>query len=104
VVLHALLQHHGAAHRIDDRGEFDEEAVARSLDDAALVLAGQRIDELAAMRLERGESPFLIGAHEARIPRYIRGEDGSEPPRGAGLFAHRLSISSSPPTASRTPD
>jgi len=81
-VLHALLQHHGAAHRIDDRGELDEEAVA-------LVLGNQRIDKLLAMSLERDERPFLIGAHEARIPRHARGKDGSEPPRGAGLSGVR---------------
>ena len=88
-VLHALLQHHGAAHRIDDRGELDEEAIAGGLNNAALVLGNQRIDKLLAMSLERDERPFLIGAHEARIPRHARGKDGSEPQRGAGLSGVR---------------
>ena len=92
-VFHSLLHHDGAAHRIDDRGELDQEAVARGLDDAALVLGDQRIDELPAMGLERGERPFLVDAHEARVSRHVRGEDGGEPARGAQLLAHSLSPS-----------
>jgi len=89
-VFHALLHHDGAAHRIDDRGELDQEAVARSLDNMALVLGDQRIDQLPAMGLERGERPFLVGAHQARVSRHVRGEDGGEPARGARLLAHPL--------------
>src|SRR5215472_5312405 len=40
------------------------------------------------MRFERGERALLIGAHEARIPHHIGGEDRGEAPRGAGLFGH----------------
>ena len=95
-VFHALLHHDGAAHRINDRGELDENAVTRGLDDTALVLGDQRIDELPAMALERGERPFLVGAHEARVSRHVRGEDGGEPARGARLLAHSLSPSALP--------
>jgi hypothetical protein len=92
-VFHALLHHDGAAHRIDDRRELDENAVTRGLDDTALVLGDQRIDELPAMALERGERPFLVGAHEARVSRHVRGKDGGEPARDARLLAHSLSPS-----------
>jgi hypothetical protein len=56
-IFHALLHHDGAAHRIDDRGELDQEAVARGLDDTALVLGDQRIDELPAMALSAASVP-----------------------------------------------
>ena len=44
--LNSLLDDDGAAHRIDDRRELDEKAIARRLEDAALMLSDQRIDEL----------------------------------------------------------
>ena len=55
-VLHPLLHHDGAAHGVDDRGELDQHAVAGGLDDAALVLGDQRVDQLAAMALARRAS------------------------------------------------
>jgi hypothetical protein len=90
------LHHDGAAHRIDDRGELDQEAVARGLDDTALVLGDQWIDELPAMAPERGERAFLVSPHEARVARHVRGEDSGEPARGARLLAHSLSPSVAP--------
>ena len=89
-ILHSLLQHHGAAHRVDDGRKLDEKAVPRRLDDAALVLGDQRVDELPAVAFERGKRPFLVGAHEARISGHVGGQDGSEPPRGVGGFAHEV--------------
>ena len=56
--------------------EFDKHAVARGLDDAAVVLADVRIDQLAPVRLQARERAFLIRAHETAIPRDIRREDG----------------------------
>ena len=44
--LNSLLDDDGAAHRIDDRRELYEKAVARRLEDATLMLSDQRIDEL----------------------------------------------------------
>ena len=43
---HALLDEHGAAHRVDDARELDQGAVAHELDDAPLVLGEERLDEL----------------------------------------------------------
>ena len=44
---HPALHRDGAAHRIDDAGEFDQQAVAGGLDDAAAVLGDVRVDQLA---------------------------------------------------------
>ena len=63
--------------------------------DAAAVLPDLRVDELAAMRLEAFERPFLVRPHQPRIPRDIGGEDRGE---AAGL-AHGPS-----PAAKRRPD
>jgi hypothetical protein len=41
---------------------LDEKAIACGLDDAALVLGHERIDQLLAMALEGGERPFFVGA------------------------------------------
>ena len=50
-----------AAQCVDDAGEFDQEAVTGGLDDAALMAADHRIDELGAKRLEPAERVFLVG-------------------------------------------
>ena len=98
-ILHSLLQHHGAAHRIDDRRKLDQKAVPRGLDDASLVLGDQRVDELPAVGFERGKRPFLVGAHEPRISGHVSGKDGGEPPRGAEVLAHTLASAAWPDTA-----
>jgi hypothetical protein len=51
---HAPLDQHGTARRVDDARELGQQAVAHGLDDAALVLGDQRLDELGAERLEAG--------------------------------------------------
>ncbi len=79
---HRLLHRDRAAHRIDDAGKFDQQAVAGGLDDAAMVLGDFRIKELAAQRLEAFERAFLVRPHQPRIPRHIGGKDRGE---AAGL-------------------
>ena len=90
---HPLLHRDRAAHRIDDAGELDQQAVAGGLDDAAVMLGDLRIDELAAQRPEAFEGALLVGAHQPRIARHIGREDrretaglahSSRPPPGAG--------------------
>ena len=41
-----------------------------------------------AVGLQRGERPFLVDAHEARVSHHVRGKDRGEPARGTGLFVH----------------
>jgi len=58
--------------------KFHQHAVAGSLHDATAVFPDLRIDELAAMRLETLERPFLVRSHQPRIARHIGGEDRGE--------------------------
>src|SRR5690349_7848558 len=73
------------AHRIDDAGKLDQQAVAGGLDDAAVMLGDLRIEKLAAQHLEALKGAFLVRPHQPRIPRDIGGEDRSE----ATLCANR---------------
>src|SRR5206468_653320 len=66
-VEHAALDFGGAAHRVDDAGEFRQETVAGGLDDAALVLANLGLDEFAAMGAQARDRAFLVGADQPRI-------------------------------------
>jgi hypothetical protein len=47
---HLALQLDRTAHRVDDAGELDKQAVTGSLDDATPMLADLRVAELAADR------------------------------------------------------
>ena len=92
---HRLLCSDRAAHRIDDAGKFDQQAVAGGLDDATMVLGDFRIDELMTQRFEAFQRAFLVRPHQPRITRHIGGQDRRE---AAGL-AHAAS-----PIAKRRPD
>jgi hypothetical protein len=54
-----------AADRVDDAPEFDDRAVARALDDAAVMGGDRRIDEIAAHAPETRERPILVGSRKA---------------------------------------
>jgi hypothetical protein len=47
----APLDRHGAGHRVDNAGEFDQRPVARRFDDATTMRANHRISQFAAMPL-----------------------------------------------------
>ena len=59
---HAGLHLGRTAQPIDDAGELDQHAVARSLDDPAMPLGDTRIDHLSPDCLEPLQSPVLVGA------------------------------------------
>jgi hypothetical protein len=75
---HRLLNLNRAAQRTDHAAELDEQAVAGSLDETAVVLVDLRIDQVAAQRLEAFERALLVGLDQPRIPRHISGEDRRE--------------------------
>src|SRR6516165_8993255 len=79
-VLHPPLHDDRATHRIDDRGELDQHAVAGGLKDAPAVLIDQRVDQFTPVRLESGERLFLVRPHQPRIFDDIGAEDRRQPP------------------------
>ena len=66
---HATLHFDGTADRFDGAGELDQHTVAGCLHDASAMLLDPRIDEFAPMRLQPGESAFLVGSHQAAVKR-----------------------------------
>ena len=57
----------GAAQRIDDAGEFDQQAIARGLHQAPAVVEDARFEDLGAMRRERGDRAFLVESDKAAV-------------------------------------
>ena len=76
---HRLLHAHGAGHRFDDAGEFEQEAVAGGLDDAAFVLGDLGVDQFAAQRLQAGQRAGFVLAHQPAVARNIGHENGGKP-------------------------
>ena len=68
---HALLDQDRAATASTTLANSTERTVAHQLDDAALVLGDERLDDLPAMRLEPGEGAVLVALHQPRIPNNI---------------------------------
>ena len=75
---HALLDQHGALHGVDHAAELAQRAIAHELDDAAVVLGDQRLDEALAVVLETLDRSGLVALHQARIADHIGRENGSE--------------------------
>jgi len=73
-----VLDFAGAAHRVDDAGEFRQHAVAGGLDDPAVMLADLRLEQFDETGLEALMRAFLIGTHQAGIAHHIGGEDRGE--------------------------
>ena len=77
---HLALHLDRAAHRVDDAGELDQQAVAGGLDDAAAMLGDLGVDQFAAERLQRRERAFLVRAHQPRVAGDIGRQDRRQPP------------------------
>jgi hypothetical protein len=75
---HAVLHGEGAGDCFDDARKLDQQPVAGGLDHPPLVFGEFRIDQLAAQRLEPGQCPGLVLAHQPRVTRDIGREDGGE--------------------------
>ena len=77
---HALLHGDRAGHRIDHRAELRERAIAHQLDDAAMMLGQERIDDLAPQGFQGGKRPGFVHFHEMGVPDDIRRQDRHQPP------------------------
>src|SRR4051794_25829940 len=77
---HAALDGDGTGDRVDDAAELAQHAIAHELDNPAVVLGQEWLEELLAVRLEAGERAGLVMAHEPRVADHVRRQDGGEPP------------------------
>src|SRR5215472_14084926 len=75
---HLVLDLDRAAHRVDDAGELDEEAVAGRFDDATPMLGDFGIGEFPADRTQRSERALLVLAHQPRIAGDIDRQNGRQ--------------------------
>ena len=81
-----LLQRHGTRYRVHHRAELDDGAVAHQLDDAALVLGQQRVDDFGAKLAYRGQGAGLVTFDEPRITNDIGGQNRRQAPFGRCRF------------------
>src|SRR5262249_55288749 len=77
---HLALHFDGAANRVDDAGELDQQPVTHGSDDAAAVFLDLRIDERAPQLLQPFERSLLVLPDKPRVTRDIRRQDGRQPP------------------------
>jgi hypothetical protein len=68
---HAVLHLDGAAHGVDHTAEFDQCAVAGTLDYAPIMYGDGRIDQIAAERPQPRECAIFVGASELAVPDHI---------------------------------
>ena len=85
---HAALDLDRAARRVEDTAEFDQEAVAHHLEDAAVVFGDGGIEELAAVLLQGTHRPLFISLHEAAVAHHIGRQYGGKPTLNR-LFSHK---------------
>ena len=64
---HIALHLDRAAHGVDHAAKFNEEAVARALDDPAAMHGDCGIDEVAADCAQPRENPIFVGASEPTV-------------------------------------
>ena len=74
----ALLNRDRAFDRIDRARELDQGAVAHQLDDAAVVLGDQRLDELLAQRLQPRDRAGLVVPDQPDVADHVRGQNRRE--------------------------
>jgi hypothetical protein len=78
---HGLLDFECAAHCVDDTAELDDRAVARSLDDAAMVHGDRGINKIAAQSAQSRQSSILVRAREPAIANDVGDKDRRNFPR-----------------------
>src|SRR5215472_4092055 len=77
---HLSLYLSGTVQRIHYAAELGEKAVARRLDQPAVMRSDLRVDQFGLNCFEGLESARLVCSDQARIARYIGGEDGCKTP------------------------
>ena len=83
---HARLHRDGAAHRVHNAAEFQEQAVASRFDYAAVMHRYERIDQVATQRAQPRQRQFLVHARsDANIRRYPTQEWSSACARFAAM-------------------
>ena len=75
---HFALHLDRTAHRVDDAGELDQQAVAGGLDDATPMLGDFGIAEFTANRTQRRERALFVLAHQPRIAGDIDRQNGRQ--------------------------
>ena len=78
----------GAGDGVHDARELHQHAVAGELDDAPLVLGDLGVDQLLAMRIQRGKRGGLVGAHQAAVADHVGGQDSGEQAVERAGFSH----------------
>jgi hypothetical protein len=86
------LHRDGGAHGLHRASEFSENTVARSSDNAALMLLDELGDH-APIEVQGLERAFLVGAHEATVSSHIGGEDSCKMALDA-FFGHAVQLPS----------
>jgi len=75
---HRCLHGDRAFYGIDNRGELDEHAIARGLDDTAAMLRHQRVAHNTVLA-QRARSPSLVEPHEPAVAGHVGGKDSCQP-------------------------
>src|SRR5262245_46465175 len=90
---HALLEVDGALGGVDGARELDQHTIACDLEDTALMLRDQRLQNLATARFEGGERAHLVLLHEAAVTNHVGSENGGQAALDA-LFGHVMPLPS----------
>src|SRR6516165_399246 len=77
---HRPLDFDGAVHRIDDAAEFNDAAVARALDDAAMMHGDGRVDQVAPKGPKPCEDTIFIRASKPGVADDVGHQDRREFP------------------------
>jgi hypothetical protein len=78
---HRPLDFDGAVHRVDNAAEFDDAAVARSLDDPAVMHGDGWVDQVAAQRPEPYKDAIPVRARKSGIADDVSDQDRGQFPR-----------------------
>src|SRR6185437_10396361 len=75
---HAVLDLDGAANSIHNTSKLNEDAIARPVDDAAVMQRDGGINEIASECAQPRKRPLLVGSSEFAVSGYIRRKNSCE--------------------------